>query len=300
MNKIVIGTRGSQLAMWQAKHIREKLAGLIDIPTELKTIHTSGDRDKTSPFSEMKGQGFFTKEIESALLSGEIDLAVHSMKDLETTDPKGLEISAVCCREDPREAALIHPDSYDESTPLKVKPGSVIGSSSARRRCQILGLMEDVRLKDLRGNVPTRVRKLRDGEYDAIVAAWAGLKRLELDLDDIVLNTVDTDTIVPAPAQGVLAIQTRVSDEEIEEIVAQMNEPNVRLQVDLERGLLKRIGGGCRQPFGAVSTIGDDTMKLSAVLGIGPENNWSEVRRVDIEGTQIDEIINTAYTQLTG
>lgn len=298
MRKIIVGTRGSKLAMWQAGHILEKLTKLTDIPTELKIIRTTGDKDKVSPFSEMKGQGFFTKEIESALLSGEIDLAVHSMKDLETTDPEGLQISAMCSREDPREVVLIRPDAHDKSAPLEISPGATVGSSSARRRCQLRDIMKDVKLKDLRGNVPTRVQKLRDGQYDAIVAAYAGLKRLELELDDLVVNIVDTNTIVPAPAQGVLAIQIRTNDGDIENVVSKLNEFEVESQVRLERGLLRKVGGGCRMPFGAISSLDGDKMSLMAVLGIGEEDNWSEVRRVSVSGTRIDDIIDRAYSRL--
>ncbi len=298
MRKIVVGTRGSKLAMWQAGHILEKLTKLTDIPTELKMIRTAGDKDKVSPFSEMKGQGFFTKEIESALLSGEIDIAVHSMKDLETIDPEGLKIAAMCSREDPREVVLIRPSAHDKSAPLELSPGSTVGSSSARRRCQIRDIMKDVKLRDLRGNVPTRVRKLRDGRYDAIVAAYAGLKRLELELDDLIANIVDTDIVVPAPAQGVLAIQMRTDDTDIESVVSKLNEPEVESQVRLERGLLRKVGGGCRMPFGAISSIDGDKMSLLAVLGIGEEDNWSAVRRVSVSGTRAEDMIDQAHSKL--
>jgi hydroxymethylbilane synthase len=299
MKKLVIGSRGSRLALTQSETVRRLLAGRLSIEAEIRVIKTRGDRISDTPFSSMEGKGFFTKEIEEALLAGEIDLAVHSMKDLSTTFPTGLEVAAVCSREDPREIVLIRPDSFDPDQPLGVLVDGFIGTSSVRRQCQIAGLMPSLTIRDLRGNVPTRISKLADGEYDAIIIAFAGVRRLKLDISEFEQRILDTDDFIPAPAQGALAIEVRSDDREVSQTVSTLNDPDTRLQVDLERGLLARFDGGCQLPLGATVRLTDDGFRLDAVLGIGSPGNWSGLKRASAEGTDVGRLIEDVYSRLT-
>jgi len=297
--QIIIGTRGSELALWQAEFIRAKLKDISSRPVILEIIKTQGDKIDHLSFDKMEGKGFFTKEIEDALLAGSVDLAVHSLKDLMTTMPPGLTLSAVGFREDSREAVLIRKESYDPSRPLEIKQGGIIGSSSVRRQCQIAAKSPDLTLKDLRGNVPTRVRKLREKQYDAIVIAYAGLKRLELDLSDLEVRLQDKSDFLPAPGQGILGIQTREHDKEINEIVAKLDDPAARIQARLERGLLGRFDGGCQLPLGAYSEVSGDTYTLTAVLGGQTGSTWSDLKRAATTGADIDAIVEETYKKLT-
>ena len=297
--EIVIGTRGSELALWQAEFIRTQLTKISPRPVILEIIKTQGDKIDHLSFDKMEGKGFFTKEIEDALLAGSIDLAVHSLKDLMTTMPAGLALTAVGFREDGREAVLIREDAYDPSRPLRVKREGIIGSSSVRRRCQIADKSPDLKLKDLRGNVPTRVRKLHDRQYDAVVVAYAGLKRLGLDLSDLEVKIQEKSDFLPAPGQGILGIQTREDDEEIIGIVAQLDDPVVRNEARLERGLLARFEGGCQLPLGAYSDLSGEQFKLTAVLGERDGKEWIGLKRASATGSDIDEIIEETYKELT-
>ena len=300
MDKIILGSRGSKLALWQAEHISRELNESGKAEVEIRIIKTEGDRVQDKSFSEMTGQGFFTKEIEAALLSGEIDLAVHSLKDLMTTMPDGLSLTAVGYREDNREAILIRREAFDIKRPLKIKENGVVGSSSVRRQCQIAEMSHDLKLKDLRGNVPTRVNKLRDGQYSAIIVAYAGLKRLELDVSDLELVLPDKDKFLPAPGQGILGLQTRRDDEKTNAIIKQMDDPVVRKQTQLERGLLARFAGGCQLPLGTYSEIEPERMMLAAVLGCQEDGKWTGLKRARIEGRDINEMIEKTYLALTG
>lgn len=246
---IRIGTRGSDLALWQAQHIKARLEEL-GCTIEIKIIQTQGDLIQDLSFSKLEGKGFFTKEIEQALLSNEIDLAIHSHKDLETHPPQGLLIAAVSEREDPAELLLIHPRAFDDSMLWNLKNGSVIGTSSARRKSQVLAHRSDLIIKDLRGNVPTRIAKLRNGEYDAILLAIAGVNRLELDLSDLVCVRLDPKIIVPAPAQGVLGLQIRSNDERTKQLVSPLNDTAVHALIAIERKVLNLMDGGCQLPLG--------------------------------------------------
>jgi hydroxymethylbilane synthase len=286
------------LALWQAEFIKKQLESITSEPVRLEIIKTSGDRIDNLSFEKMEGQGFFTKELEEALLTGTIDLAVHSLKDLMTTMPDGLTLGAVGFREDNSEAILIRKESYDPEQTLQIKEGGVIGSSSVRRQCQIAKLSPDLELKDLRGNVPTRVNKLRDGLYDAIIIACAGIKRLALDISDLKINILECRDFLPAPGQGILGIQIRENDDRIGEIVSSLDDPTARKQTQLERGLLARFEGGCQLPLGAWSRIADDSMSLHAVLGCRKEDRWIGLARTSISGENIDNIVETAYKEL--
>lgn len=198
----------------------------------------------------MEGKGFFTKEIEDALLRGEVDLAVHSMKDLPTSQPEGLVITAVSYRDNPADLLLIRPEAVDASQVFKLKPGAIAGTSAARRKAQLRDFRPDVELKDLRGNVPTRLDKLRQGDYDAIFLAAAGVARLELDLSGLEVITLNPREFVPAPAQGVLAWQTHRDDLPTRRLLKQLHHPEVSAITNLERRVLQLMDGGCQLPLG--------------------------------------------------
>lgn len=250
MRTIRIGSRGSDLALWQANHVKRQLEAL-GAEVSITIIKTQGDQIQHLSFDKLEGKGFFTKEIEQALLDNTIDLAVHSHKDLETTPPENLIIAAVSERENPADVLLIHPSAVDENEHWKLKQGAVVGTSSARRKAQVIGFRDDVIIKDLRGNVPTRLQKLVDGEYDAILLAKAGLDRLQLDLQGMIEVVLPPHEFVPAPAQGVLALQIRNEDKELFEFLQPMNHVDIQAQIALERTLLNRLQGGCQLPLGA-------------------------------------------------
>ena len=247
--KIIIGTRGSDLALWQANFVKDSLAAL-NIPTDLKIIKTQGDRILHLSLDKLEGKGFFTKELEEELLAGTIDLAVHSHKDLPTENPPGLIIAAVSKREDPSELLLILKDCVNVHQKLSVKYGGIVGTSSNRRKAQLLAYRPDLEIKDLRGNVPTRVKKLRDENYDAIMVAKAGVSRLGLDLSDFFVEDLTPTEFIPAPAQGVLAIQVRENDRELFDALQRLHHPEVAEELRVERGVLKLFGGGCHLPLG--------------------------------------------------
>lgn len=298
MKSIIIGTRGSDLALRQANFIKDRLARITPYPIHLAVIKTQGDKIDTLSFSEMEGKGFFTKEIEEALLGNRIDLAVHSLKDLMTSMPDGLTLPAVGFRADNRELLLVRSESYDTGRPLKVKPGGAIGSSSVRRQCQIANLSPDLNLQDLRGNVPTRVQKLRDGRYDAIIIAQAGVRRLDLDVSDLRSTILEEHEFLPAPGQGILGIQTRAGDGAIIDIVSKLDDPTARLQMELERGLMARFEGGCQLPLGAYSHIDGKNLNLTAVLGVRKDNRWVGLRRASSSGTDPQAVVDDVYRQL--
>ncbi len=246
---IRIGTRGSDLALWQAHFVKNALEAL-GCEVSLQIIVTQGDRIQDLSFDKLEGKGFFTKEIEAALLNSEIDLAVHSHKDLETTQPEGLCIGAVSYREDPSELLLMRTSAQDPTQKWGLKRGAIIGTSSARRKSIIRALRPDLQIEELRGNVPTRIEKLRNGQYDAIILANAGVSRLALHLDDLHTLVLDPTEFVPALAQGVLGLQIRQNDPQTQAIVAQLNHPEVAAQIAIERGVLQALQGGCQLPLG--------------------------------------------------
>lgn len=247
---IVIGSRGSDLALWQAHFVQAQLREL-GYESTINIIVTKGDRIQHLSFDKIEGKGFFTKEIEEALLHEEIDLAVHSLKDLPTTSPEGLSIAALSYREDPRDMLLVRREAYVANAPFNLKPGSSLGTSSARRKVQARLLQPDLNITDLRGNVPTRVQKCRDGQYDAILLAAAGLKRLKLDLSDFIAIELDPNLFVPAPAQGVLGLQIRSGDVYMASVAAQLHRSDVAMSVEIERKTLHLFEGGCHMPVGA-------------------------------------------------
>ena len=235
--------------MWQANFVRKELENRGH-EVQIEIIKTQGDKIQDLSFDKMEGKGFFTKEIEDALLRKEIDLAVHSHKDLETNQPAGLEVAAVSSRANPCELLLIRESAHEENALWGLKKAATVGTSSARRKSQLLALRPDVQIKELRGNVPTRVEKLKTGAYDAILLAKAGVLRLGLDLSGLVCIDLTPDEFVPAPAQGVLALQVRSSAIELKNILKQINDPAVEKLVHLERSVLNLMDGGCQLPLG--------------------------------------------------
>ncbi|MCF8276195.1 MAG: hydroxymethylbilane synthase [Flavobacteriales bacterium] len=263
--KIIIGSRGSDLALWQAHHVEAQLKALGQ-EVEIKIIKTQGDIIQHLSFDKMEGKGFFTKELEEKLLSGEIDLAVHSHKDLPTEHPEGLIIAAVSEREDPSDMLLIRKVKSDASQKWQLPLNAVIGTSSARRKSQLLHFRKDVEIKDLRGNVPTRINKLREGNYDAIMLASAGVERLKLDLSEFDVVKLDPTEFIPAPAQGVLGLQIRQNDAETAEIVGKLNDHNVARRIGVERRILNLFEGGCQMPLGAYCVEHNGQLKVRACV----------------------------------
>lgn len=218
--------------------------------SELQIIKTTGDQVQHLSFDKIEGKGFFTREIEEALLRGDIDLAVHSMKDMPTTPPEGLVISAVSYRENPADVLLIRKEILEDQKLLKLPQGAVVGTSSSRRKAQMLDFRPDISLQDVRGNLPTRLEKLRSGAFDAILLAKAGLARLELNLDDLFCLEFNPIEFVPAPAQGVLAWQTCKDDLVTRRILQKIHHPEVSAVTNVERKTLNLLGGGCHMPLG--------------------------------------------------
>lgn len=259
--KLIIGSRGSELALWQANHVQNQLQKL-GCETQIKIIKTQGDIVQNLNFDKLEGKGFFTKEIEDALLKNDIDLAIHSHKDLPTENTPGLTIAAVSEREEAIDCIFIHPLKVDLSEPLGIKKGSVIATSSARRKSQIKMLQSNLVIKDIRGNVPTRLNKVRTNNYDAVVLAIAGVKRLQLNTSDLVSRPLTVDELVPAPAQGVLAIQTRENDVQLIQLLSKINNKKVQDLIAIERGILNRFDGGCQLPLGAMAEKNKDVFKV--------------------------------------
>jgi hydroxymethylbilane synthase len=245
MSRIVIGTRGSQLALWQARHVRDELHRTVpDVEVEIREIKTTGDKLQEAKTSDPLPKGLFTREIESALLAAEIDVAVHSLKDLPTELPKGLRLAAVPPREDVSEALISRNGASLES----LEPDSVVGSGSLRRQAFLLAMRPDLIVKPIRGNVPTRLRKLEEG-YDAVILARAGLIRLGL--EENISEILSPDTFPPAPGQAAIGLETRENDGATGELLATINDHDALAAVTAERSFLDGLGGGCRLPIGA-------------------------------------------------
>ena len=286
-NPVIIGSRGSDLALWQAHFVQQQL-NEIGISSSIEIIKTKGDAIQHLSFDKIEGKGFFTKEIEEALLAGTIDLAVHSHKDLETNSPEGLTIAAVSERADARELLLIHPDAVDSSLPWLFKKEARIGTSSARRKAQLLHARPDAVAVDIRGNVPTRVQKLRNGEFDAILLAKAGVDRLQLDLSDLHVVPLDVTELVPAPAQGVLALQTRSNDSELIAKLKSLNSTTAQRNIYIERQVLNRLQGGCQLPLGVHANYQNNLFHVWVAFA----TSWNApILKFELTGTDESELI---------
>lgn len=258
---IRIGTRASDLARWQADFVQRQLETRFpDAKFEQVLIITTGDRVREAPLPTFGGTGVFTKEIENALLSDEIDLAVHSLKDLPTSFADGLMIGAILEREDPRDALL----SRSGQPLAELSEGATVATSSLRRQAQLLHARPDLEIVPVRGNVPTRVRKLDDGQFDALVLARAGLVRLGM--ADRITETLSTATMLPAPGQGAMAVEVRSEDGSIREMVRALHHDDTARCASAERAMLRALHGGCHVPVGALATMNDSLLTLEAVV----------------------------------
>ena len=253
---IVIGSRGSQLALWQAHHIAACLLKL-GVETRLEIIKTTGDKITDVPLAQVGGKGLFTKEIEEALLAGSIDLAVHSLKDMPTALPAGLTLAAIPEREDPRDALI-------GKSLTELGPAGRVGTSSLRRAAQLHALGRGLVIENLRGNVDTRLRKLDEGQYDAIVLAAAGLRRLGW--SDRIRELLDPSIMCPAAGQGALAIETRDDGGAAQQIAGKLNHAATNAAVTAERALLAKLEGGCQVPIGAYGHFDGSTLHLQAIV----------------------------------
>lgn len=268
MKRLRIGTRGSSLALWQANHVAELLARRHGIETELVRIRTSGDRLQSASVaqvnaaigSESGSKGIFIKELEEALLAGAIDLAVHSMKDVPTEIPEGLEFAAIARREDPRDCLI----SRQGATLETLAAGARVGTSSLRRQAQLRHHRPDIEAVDLRGNVDTRLKKLDAGEFDAIVLALAGVNRLGA--SSRITQVLDADIMLPAVGQGALGIETRANDAETSRLAAALDDAETRACVTAERALLHELQGGCQVPLGAWARLVADEIHIEAAV----------------------------------
>lgn len=260
--EIRIGTRGSPLALYQANWVKDRLLEHHpDLKITLIKIKTTGDKILNSPLAKIGGKGLFVKEIEEALILKEIDLAVHSIKDVPTELPEGLHLSAITKREDPRDAFISR-----DGTPLKdLTKGARIGTSSLRRQTQLLYFRSDFQMIPLRGNLDTRMRKLRTENLDGIIVAVAGLKRLGLERS--VTEILPPEISLPAIGQGALGIESRTGDIEIEERIGFLNDLASSITITAERSFLKRLGGGCQVPIAALGRIENSILKLDGMIG---------------------------------
>jgi hydroxymethylbilane synthase len=279
---VTIGSRGSQLALWQARWIQARIQS-FGMETRLEIIHTTGDKITDVALSKVGTKGLFTKEIEEALLSGAIDLAVHSLKDMPTDLPDGLTLAAIPEREDPRDAMV---GRSLGSLALKAR----VGTSSLRRAAQLRAKRPDLDIENIRGNLDTRLRKLDEGQYDAIVLASAGLRRLGW--ENRITELLDPEVMCPAVGQGALAVETRADGGAAEEIAQRLEHRDSRIAVTAERAVLAALGGGCQVPIGAYATVDVDEVHLRAII-VSPDG--TEIIRKQISGASRDaEIIGRA------
>jgi hydroxymethylbilane synthase len=296
--KWIIGTRGSQLALRQAEEIKKQMISL-GAGIEIKIIKTQGDKITDLGFDKLEGKGFFTKELEEALLDGRVDLAVHSLKDLPTEPAPGLKIAAYCSPEDASEAVLMKPEAHDRYRFLQIRPGACVGTGSVRREAQIKYFRPDLEVKPLRGNLGTRIQKLRDGQYEAILIAKAGLDRLVPDIDDLVLTVPEKSEFLPAPGQGILAIEIKNDNERLAAFLERINNDDAEKKARLERGILARFHGGCRLPLAVHSEQTKTGFALKAFLGIRDKDGWQLPALYEGSHHNIEVLVDMAYKELT-
>lgn len=260
MKPVRIGTRGSLLAKWQAEYVRKRIFQATGVETEIVIIKTTGDSMQQAPFSQIGGKGVFIKELEEALLDEQIDLAVHSVKDIPTDVPSRLCFPAVCRREDVRDALI----GGKGETLLKLRHGARVGTSSLRRASQLRHARPDLDIREMRGNVDTRLRKVDSGEYEAIVLAKAGLDRLGM--SGRISEVLSPDVCMPAVGQGAIAVQGRLKDAEISDALAPLDDNETRQSIVAERALLGALQGGCQVPMGAWARFERNELAMDAVV----------------------------------
>ncbi len=266
--KITIGTRGSKLALWQAEWVKNMLqTHHHGLSVELKKIKTTGDKILDVPLAQVGGKGLFVKEIEDALLRKDIDIAVHSMKDVPTEFPDGLCLSVICEREDPHDAFISGIENGEfrirhfQGLPLE----GLIGTSSLRRSCQLRHIRPDLKIHQLRGNVDTRLRKLDEGQYDAIILAAAGVKRLGR--SERITEALPPEVCLPAIGQGAVGIECRINDRDTNDLITPLNHRNTSVCVRAERAFLKRLEGGCQVPIAAHAQLKDGMLVMDGLVG---------------------------------
>ena len=288
---ITIGTRGSQLALWQAEYVRKCLNNHFpDRSIELRVIKTTGDRIRDRSLVGL-GKGVFTKEIEIALLDGTIDLAVHSMKDLPTDLPDGLCIAAIPVREDPRDVLVTQ-----SGLPLdQLLQGAKIGTTSPRRKSQLLHLRPDLQVMDVRGNLDTRLRKLHETELDGVILAAAGIKRLMG--EETITEYFEADRMVPAAGQGALGVETREDDLEIKTLLDVISDSRSETEVFAERVVLQELGGGCQVPIGVNAQLKDDRLHLIATV-CSPDGKYRLLERLSSDLACAQELAVNLATKL--
>ncbi|MBI3924269.1 MAG: hydroxymethylbilane synthase [Armatimonadetes bacterium] len=279
MKKLRLGTRGSALALCQSRWVADRLeAACPGWQVELVVIQTTGDLRKEAPMGSLGGKGVFTREIEVAMLRGEVDFAVHSLKDLPTELPEGLKLAAFPIRQDPRDALISHGALRD------LAAGGSIGTGSLRRQFQLRAARPDLRFEPIRGNVPTRVEKWRRGEYQGVVLAMAGIRRLgmeRLGLSDPEVHALPPELCLPAPGQGILGLQCRAGDPQTQEQLSALSDPKAEVEARAERAFLRKLEGGCNVPAGALARAEAGGLTLDAVLGSAGHDH---LERVHLQG----------------
>lgn len=260
MEKLIIATRASNLALWQAYHIKEKLEGAFDIKVELNEITSKGDKILDKPLALIGGKGHFTKELEDEMLAGNAHLAVHSLKDVPTYIPQGLELCAITARQEQSDVLLSHTYESLEALPK----GAIVGTTSLRRRMQLLQKRPDLKVKELRGNVNTRLGKLKEGVYDAIILAYIGLYRLDLLKTIPYVQKLD---FIPPMGQAALGIEIVSSDDNVREIAMSLNDEESFICTKVERDFVSAIGAGCSAPVAVNAILTDDTLTVKAMIG---------------------------------
>lgn len=264
MKKLIIATRGSKLALWQSEHVKEELEKAHPgLEVELSVMMTKGDKILDTPLAKIGGKGLFTKELEEAMLRGEAHIAVHSLKDVPMEFPTGLKLGVITKREDVRDAML-----SEKYTSLETLPhGAVVGTTSLRRRMQLLKLRPDFVIKNLRGNVNTRIRKLKEGEFDAIILASAGINRLGLMNEVTHFVPISKEVMIPASGQAALGIEI-VDNPEVERLVAVLNDQDAIIETRVERDFVTILEGGCQVPIGVNAEIKGESLHVKAILGM--------------------------------
>ncbi|WP_455755881.1 hydroxymethylbilane synthase [Sulfurimonas sp.] len=281
MQKLTIATRVSDLALWQAYHIKERVEkSFPEITVELNKIVSNGDKVLDKPLALIGGKGHFTKELEDEMLAGNADIAVHSLKDVPTYIPEGLELVSVTARQDQSDVFLSHKYASLEDLPQ----GAVVGTTSLRRRMQLLGQRPDLKVKDLRGNVNTRLRKLSEGQYDAIILAWIGLNRLDLLKDIPFTQKLSLDMMIPPMGQAALGIEIVCGDDKVREIAMSLNDENTYICTKIERDFISKIGAGCSAPVACNAVVNGNTITFRVMLGFPDGTNVMQekvIKKID-------------------
>lgn len=281
MKKLVIATRGSKLALWQSEHVKAELEKAHPgLEVELSVMMTKGDKILDTPLAKIGGKGLFTKELEEVMLRGQAHIAVHSLKDVPMEFPEGLKLGVITKREDVRDAMLSEKYSCLDELPN----GAVVGTTSLRRRMQLLKIRPDLIIKNLRGNVNTRIRKLKEGEFDAIILASAGINRLGLASEVRYFSPISKEIMIPASGQAALGIEI-VDNPEVERIVSVLNDSDAIVETMVERAFITVLEGGCQVPIGVNAEVKGDSIQVKAILGL-PDG--SEIMTESMNGTRTD------------